>query len=119
MTSVAALRLVVADRRAASRQAAGLLADELSGPRPVLGLATGSSVELVYEELAALVSADPVLRHCIGGAHGFALDESFALPAGDPNSSGPPLNRRLAVPAGLPLARLPAPAASIEEGPRR
>jgi 6-phosphogluconolactonase/glucosamine-6-phosphate isomerase/deaminase len=54
---VAPLRLVVADRGAASRQAARLLADELASPRPVLGLATGSSVELVYEELATLVRA--------------------------------------------------------------
>src|ERR1700722_8860765 len=119
MTSVAALRLVVADRRAASRQAARLLADELASPQPVLGLATGSSVELVYEELAALVSADPVLRQGIGGAHGFALDEYVGLPAGDPNSYRATLERQLAVPAGLPLDRLHVPAASIEEGPSR
>jgi glucosamine-6-phosphate deaminase len=119
MTSVASLRLVVADRRAASRQAARLLADELASPRPVLGLATGSSVELVYEELTALVSADPVLRLNIRGAHGFALDEYVGLPAGDPNSYGATLERQLAVPAGLPLDRLHVPAGPIAEDPAR
>jgi hypothetical protein len=52
MRSVAPPRLVVADRAAASRQAARLLADELARPLPLLGLATGSSVELAYAELA-------------------------------------------------------------------
>ena len=119
MSSVASLRLVVTDRRSASRQAARLLADELARPRPVLGLATGSSVELVYEELAALVSADPVLRHGIRGAHGFALDEYVGLPAGDPNSYRATLERQLAVPAGLPLDRLQVPADPMEEDPSR
>lgn len=119
MTSVAFLRLVVADRRAASRQAARLLADELASLRPVIGLATGSSVELVYEELAALVSADPVLRAGMKRAHGFALDEYVGLPAGDPNSYRVTLERQLAVPAGLPLDRLHVPAASMAEDPGR
>jgi glucosamine-6-phosphate deaminase len=119
MTSVASLRLVLADRRAASRQAARLLADELASLRPVLGLATGSSVELVYEELAALVSADPVLRAGIRRAHGFALDEYVGLPAGDPNSYRVTLERQLAVSAGLPLDRLHVPAASMAEDPGR
>src|ERR1700722_17601645 len=119
MTSVAALRLVVADRRAASRQAARLLADELASPRPVLGLATGSSVELVYEELAALVSADPVLRQGIRRAHGFALDEYVGVPAGNTNGYRATLERQLAVPAGLPLERLHVPVAAAEEDPSR
>jgi glucosamine-6-phosphate deaminase len=117
MTSVACLRLVVADRRTASQQAARLLADDLASPRPVLGLATGSSVELVYEELAALVCADPALRAGIRRAHGFALDEYVGLPAGDPNSYRATLERQLAVPAGLPLDRLHVPAAPTAEDP--
>jgi glucosamine-6-phosphate deaminase len=119
MTSVASLRLVVADHGAASRQAARLLADELASPWPVLGLATGSSVELAYEELAALVCADPVLRAGIRRARGFALDEYVGLPAGDPNSYRATLERQLAVPAGLPLDRLHVPAASMAEDPGR
>jgi glucosamine-6-phosphate deaminase len=115
MTSVASLRLVVADRRAASRQAARLLADELARPRPVLGLATGSSVELVYEELATLVCADPVLRAGIRRAQGFALDEYVGLPAGDPNSYLATLQREVAIPTGLPLDRLHVPPSSIAE----
>lgn len=109
MTSVVPLRLVVADRHAASRQAARLLADELASPSPVLGLATGSSVELVYEELATLLSADPVLRAGIRRAQGFALDEYVGLPAGDPNSFLATLERQMAIPSGLPLDRLHVP----------
>jgi glucosamine-6-phosphate deaminase len=119
MTSVAPLRLVIADRSSASRQAARLLADELASPRPVLGLATGSSVELVYEELATLISANPVLRAGIRQAQGFALDEYVGLPAGDPHSYRATLERQMAIPAGLPLDRLHVPAASIAEDPGR
>ncbi len=117
MTPVVPLRLVVADRRTASRQAASLLADELASPRPVLGLATGSSVELVYEELATLVSADPALRAGIKRAQGFALDEYVGLPATDPNSYLATLERQMAIPAGLPLERLHVPSASTAEDP--
>ncbi|HEX3964008.1 MAG TPA: glucosamine-6-phosphate deaminase [Trebonia sp.] len=119
MTSVASLRLVVADRPAASRQAARLLADALAGPRPVLGLATGSSVELVYAELATLVRADPRLRAGVSRAQGFALDEYVGLPAGDPNSYLATLQRRMAIPAGLPLDRLHVPAYSTGDDPGR
>jgi glucosamine-6-phosphate deaminase len=119
MTFVAPLRLVVADRPAASRQAARLLADELASHPPVLGLATGSSVELVYEELATLISADPVLRAGIRRAQGFALDEYVGLPPGDPNSYLATLERELAIPTGLPLDRLHVPSASIADDPGR
>jgi glucosamine-6-phosphate deaminase len=119
MPSVAAPHLVIAHRATASRQAARLLADELASPRPVLGLATGSSVELVYEKLAALVSTDPVLRAGIERAQGFALDEYVGLPAGDPNSYLATLERQMAIPAGLPLDRLHVPSASIAEDPGR
>jgi glucosamine-6-phosphate deaminase len=112
MTSVVPLRLVVADRGAASRQAARLLADELASPQPVLGLATGSSVELVYQELAALAAADPALRAGIRRAQGFALDEYVGLPAGDPNSYLATLRREVAIPIGLPLDRLHVPPVS-------
>lgn len=119
MTSVASLRLVVTDRPAASRQAARLLADELASHSPVLGLATGSSVELVYEELATLISADPELRAGIRRARGFALDEYVGLPAGDPNSYLATLERQMAIPAGLPLDRLHVPSISVAEDPGR
>lgn len=119
MRSAAPPRLVIADRAAASRQAARLLADELASPLPVLGLATGSSVELVYAELAALISADPALRAGVRRAQGFALDEYVGLPAGDPNSYLTTLERQLAVPSGLPLDRLHVPSGSIAEDPGR
>jgi glucosamine-6-phosphate deaminase len=119
MTSVAHLRLVIADPPAASQWAARLLADELASPQPVLGLATGSSVELVYEELAALVSADPVLRSGIGRAQAFALDEYVGLSAEDPNSYLATLERQVAAPVGLPIDRLHVPSASVAEDPGR
>jgi glucosamine-6-phosphate deaminase len=119
MSSAAFPRLVVADRANASRWAARLLADELASPRPVLGLATGSSVELVYEELAALISADPVSRAGIRRAQGFALDEYVDLPAGDPNSYQATLERQMAIPCGLPPDRLHVPAISIADDPGR
>lgn len=119
MWSVAPLRLVIADRAAASKEAAQLLADELENPQPVLGLATGSSVELAYEELAALVGADPLLRAGIGRAQAFALDEYAGLPAADPNSYLATVRRELAVPIGLPLDRLHVPATAADEDPGR
>lgn len=119
MRSVASLRLVIADRAAASRQAAQLLAGELENPQPVLGLATGSSVELVYEELAGLVGADPVLRAGVGRAQAFALDEYASLPAADPNSYLATLRRELAEPTGLPADRLHVPATAAGEDPGR
>jgi glucosamine-6-phosphate deaminase len=117
--SVTPVHLVIADRPAASRQAARLLADELAGQEPVLGLATGSSVELVYEELAALVAADPALRAGIERARGFALDEYVGLPAGDPESYRATLERELAIPAGLPLDRLHVPSVTPGDDPGR
>ena len=117
--TLVALRLVVADRDAASRQAARLLAEELASPRPVLGLATGSSVELVYSDLTELVRADSALRAGIGRAQGFALDEYVGLPAGDPSSYLATLERQMAIPAGLPRDRLHVPAVSIAEDPGR
>jgi glucosamine-6-phosphate deaminase len=115
MTYVAPLRLVVADRRGASQQAARLLADELASTLPVLGLATGSSVELVYEELATLVRADPALRAGIGRAQAFALDEYVGLPYGDPNSYLATLQREVATPLELPLDQMHVPPASTAE----
>lgn len=109
MTFATTLRIVVASRPEASRQAAQLLAAELERPAPVLGLATGSSVELVYAGLAALVAASPAARAGMARAQGFALDEYVGLPAGDPNSYRATLARQVADPAGLAPGRLHVP----------
>lgn len=109
--------LIIADQVAASRQAARLLTDDLASPSPVLGLATGSSVELVYEELAALISASPALRAGIRRAQAFALDEYVGLPAEDPNGYLATLEHRMAIPTGLPIECLHVPSASIAEDP--
>lgn len=118
MTPGDSIRLIVADEAVASRQAARLLADELTAPSPVLGLATGSSVELAYQKLAALVRSDPGARDGIRRAQGFALDEYVGLPAGHPNSYRVTLERQLAVPVGLPLDHLQVPFADTEDAGR-
>lgn len=107
-------RLVLADRADASRHAAELLAHELITPHPVLGLATGSSVEAVYRELAALVAGSEPLRSGVRRAEAFALDEYLGLPGQDVNTYRATLRRQLAGPIGLPETRLhvPAPDAS-------
>jgi glucosamine-6-phosphate deaminase len=103
-------RLVLADRADASRQAAELFAHELITPRPVLGLATGSSVEAVYRELAALVAGSERLRSGVQRAEAFALDEYLGLPGDDANTYRATLRRQLAEPIGLPESRLHVPA---------
>ncbi len=117
MTYVAPLRLVVADRAAASRQAARLLADELAAPGRFSGWPPAQASSLSTEELAALTAADPALRAGMRRARGFALDEYVGLPAGDPNSYLATLRREVAIPAGLPLDRLHVPAASVAGDP--
>ena len=120
MTSVAALRLVVADRRAASRQAARLLADELASPRPVLGLATGSSVELVYEELAALVSRrSRAARSASGGRTGSRSTNTWAFPPEIPTATGPPWNASWPSRPDCRSTACTSPLASMAEDPSR
>ncbi|WP_298226518.1 glucosamine-6-phosphate deaminase [Gryllotalpicola sp.] len=101
MPASSSLRLIVADRDEASRQAADLLAGVLRTESPVLGLATGSSVEAVYEELAILVSGDPELQSGVSRAQAFALDEYIGLPPDDANSYRATLLRQFAEPVGL------------------
>jgi glucosamine-6-phosphate deaminase len=103
-------RLMLADRADASRQAAELLAHELIiTPHPVLGLATGSSVEAVYRELAAMVADSEPLRTGVDRAEAFALDEYLGLPDDDPHTYRATLRRQLAEPIGLPEERLHVP----------
>jgi glucosamine-6-phosphate deaminase len=111
-------QLVLADRADASRQAAELFADELITPHPVLGLATGSSVEAVYRELATMVADSEPLRAGVRRAEAFALDEYLGLPDGDANTYRATLLRQLAGPIGLASARLhvPAPDPAVEPG---
>jgi glucosamine-6-phosphate deaminase len=76
--------VIVPDRAAGGALVASAIAELARGrPDAVLGLATGSSPEPVYDELAT--------RHARGelslaGARGFLLDEYVGLPAGHPEA---------------------------------
>jgi glucosamine-6-phosphate deaminase len=110
-------RLLVTDPAAASHQAATLLAQELLTRSPVIGLATGSSVELVYQDLAALVAGDGELQAGVRRARAFALDEYLDLPEGDANTYRETLRRQFADPIGLADDRLHVPAGGSGEAP--
>lgn len=110
-------RLLLADPAAASDQAAALLAQELMTPSPVIGLATGSSVELVYQGLAARVTGDETLQAGVRRARAFALDEYLALPDGDVNTYRETLRRQFAEPIGLSDDRLHVPTGGPGKAP--
>jgi glucosamine-6-phosphate deaminase len=98
-------------------ETSGRLAAAMIGARltqksnAVLGLATGSSVEPVYE---ALKNEQFGLRHC----RMFALDEYVGLDAHDPQTYRHTLIRQLAGPSGLPESQLHTPSATTESGAR-
>jgi glucosamine-6-phosphate deaminase len=110
-------RLILADRTDASRRAAELFARELCTPRPVLGLATGSSVEAVYQELATMVAGDQALRAGVRRAEAFALDEYLGLPTDDANTYRATLRRQLVTPIGLADERLHVPTPDLATEP--
>ena len=102
--------LFIADRVKVSRRVANLIAEEMVGRAPVLGLATGSSMELVYAELSDRAHASPALRAGAGRTHAFALDEYVDLPVDDyENSYRRTLERQFADPIGVPRHNLHVP----------
>ncbi len=76
--------LVLPDAAAVARTAADVVQDLVARkPAAVLGLATGSSVLPLYEELGARVAAG---TFSLREAGGFLLDEYVGLPAGHPQA---------------------------------
>jgi glucosamine-6-phosphate deaminase len=76
--------IVLPDERAVAVTAADVVGRLVTGrPRAVLGLATGSSVLGLYDELAARVAAGTLSLRQV---RGFLLDEYVGLPPGHPQS---------------------------------
>jgi len=76
--------IIQRDKPAAALLVARIVAHEVrTNPRTVLGLATGSTMEAVYEHLVQM-HRDKGLD--FSGVHTFNLDEYVGLPAADPNS---------------------------------
>lgn len=115
MTTMTSRRLVVdvhADAVAAGAAVARRVVDLVrSRPRAVVGVATGSTMEPVYAQLARIVAREGVdLR----GVQWFALDEYVGLPPGHPESYREVLARQLVAPLGLDPSAVHVPGA----GPR-
>ncbi|WP_158868269.1 glucosamine-6-phosphate deaminase [Leifsonia sp. AG29] len=109
MDSLPGPRLVVTDPEDAASATADLLAEVLRRPRPVLGLATGSSVEATYRHLAELVRRDADLRAGARCATGFALDEYVGIDRSSPQSYWATLEAQVAGPLGMPPENLHVP----------
>ncbi|WP_077490153.1 glucosamine-6-phosphate deaminase [Sinomonas mesophila] len=99
--------VILRDTREVGRMAASVFARLVrSRPDAVLGLATGSSPQPVYEELARLVREEGL---DFSRATGFALDEYVGLPPGHPESYREVIRRDFADPVGLDPARMHSP----------
>jgi glucosamine-6-phosphate deaminase len=86
--------LIVPDRAEGGRLVGGAVETLLrSRPDAVLGLATGSSPEPVYDDLVARYQAGAV---SFARARAFQLDEYVGLPAGHPESYRAVLQRQVA-----------------------
>ncbi|QEW00879.1 glucosamine-6-phosphate deaminase [Microbacterium caowuchunii] len=110
--------LIVADRDAAGELAARVVWEYLDGvPEPVLGVATGSTPEPLYRELARTRGGRDLSR-----LRAFALDEYVGLPAGHPESYREVLRREIVEPLGLDPQHVhvpPADAASLPHAGER
>lgn len=85
--------VIQSSARAAADLAARLIADVLREKhRPVLGLATGRTMEAVYARLAAMHSEDGLN---FSGCETFNLDEYVGLPAENPHSYRHYMNHHL------------------------
>lgn len=109
------MEVVIGAPSALARLAADAVQRLLDGtPRPVLGLATGSSPLAVYDELAR--------RHAEEGlsfahARGFLLDEYVGLPAGHPEGYRAVIERELVSRVDLDPAAVRGPDGSADDVP--
>lgn len=109
------MEVVIGAPDALARLAADAVQRLLEGtPRPVLGLATGSSPLAVYDELAR--------RHAEEGlsfahARGFLLDEYVGLPAGHPEGYRAVIERELVSRVDLDPAAVRGPDGSADDVP--
>lgn len=102
------MRVVIeADSAAVGRRLADRIAEVLSHePSAVIGVATGSSPQAGYSELARRVASGEL---DLSGASAFALDEYLGLPAGDPQSYAETVRRSVTVPLRLDPSRVHVP----------
>ncbi len=77
-----------------------------SRPKPVIGLATGSSPLAIYGELAGQVRDGSLDT---GGLRAFALDEYVGIPAEHPESYASVLRREVVEPLGLDPGQVAVP----------
>jgi len=102
--------LIVADREAAGELAARVVWQYVDGAaRPVLGVATGSTPEPLYRELARTRG-----DRDLSALTAFALDEYVGLPEGHPESYREVLRREVVEPLGLDSAQVHVPPAGPE-----
>jgi len=98
--------IVLSDADAVGRYAAGIIAETLAGlPRPVIGVATGSSPLATYRELAALAARGLDVSRTTA----FALDEYVGLAPGHPQSYHAVIDREVTRRIGLDPARVHVP----------
>lgn len=97
---------VLADAEAVGVAAADLVDAVLRDGPHVLGLATGSSPERVYEELARRSARAP---EAYGASEAFILDEYVGLPAGHPERYAAVIRRAVTDRIGIPTERVHAP----------
>lgn len=86
--------------------AAQISATIIARPESVIGLATGSSPQGVYADLARRVDAGEI---SFAQASGFALDEYVGLTADDPRSYRSAIDRDVVGPLGFDPARVRVP----------
>jgi glucosamine-6-phosphate deaminase len=99
--------VIVPDSATAGALAAGLIADLLQRKADaVLGVATGSTPEPVYQALAEMVRERGI---DVSGVRAFALDEYVGLDADDPQSYRAVVEREVTRPLGLNEGLVQAP----------
>lgn len=109
------MEVVIGAPDALARLAADAVQRLLEGtPRPVLGLATGSSPLAVYDELARRHAEDGL---SFAHARGFLLDEYVGLPAGHPEGYRTVIERELVSRVDLDPAAVRGPDGSAADVP--
>jgi glucosamine-6-phosphate deaminase len=105
--------VIVEDRAAGGRLVADAIADVVrTQGRPVLGLATGSSPEPVYDELAARYERGEL---SLARARAFLLDEYVGLPAGHPESYRAVIHREVVDRLDLPSSAVRGPDGNADD----
>lgn len=109
------MEVVIGAPSALARLAADAVQRLLDGtPRPVLGLATGSSPLAVYDELARRHAEEDL---SFAHARGFLLDEYVGLPAGHPEGYRAVIERELVSRVDLDPAAVRGPDGSADDVP--